>query len=51
MTMYPYIARSTPSTGGNNVINARPTYSVLDSDATSPIAIGDFAAFGNMQVI
>lgn len=50
MTFYPYIQRSTPSTGGNNVISVRPTYSILDSDSISPLVIGSFASYGNMKV-
>jgi len=49
-TVYPYKFELTNSTTGVNPLNARPIYSCIDPESTSPTTIDGFASYGNMKV-
>ena len=49
-TVYPYKFETTNSTTGVNPCNARPIYSCIDPESTSPVIVDGFASYGNLQV-
>ena len=49
-TVYPYKFETTNSSTGVNPCNARPIYSCIDPESTSPVTIDGFASYGNLQV-
>jgi len=49
-TVHPYKFETTNSATGVNPLNARPIYSCIDPESTSPTTIDGFASYGNMKV-
>lgn len=49
-SFYPYKWETTSSTAGVALVNARPTYSIIDPETNVPSTVSFMASYGNMHV-